>query len=413
MSIITKYVSYFIFIFIDLYIYIKIFFREYFFYSPKINKINFIKSVLTVDGLDHKIYEFGDINASNQNTLLLIGGIPTDPMDSMTWLANEINQINDNLRVIILNMPYYEDDFDIDVNNKYAISNGRDLVTDKIIDFSNTRVDCKFSHENQGKKIKHFLDALNINSCHLVGHDRGAVILEYFAINYPEHVLSFSRGSQVWNYYEPEWEALAPNICVGPPHSIMSTYHQLRILLFAVIFLKKPLDLLSDTFDSKGKRALKGSHLYDRYTHVKYKSQITYKSYFYKFKQSLIQGGKNSEVDNRSKLLDKDFPIMQFQGEDEFKYNKSGTLISDQPYFGKYNLFKNEIEDIYPGCVGQDLNNYQRQYVTEKNAYKEIQLKPNARFSKFCLIPDSAHFNVIENPYGCAKAIIDFIDETN
>ena len=136
MSIITKYVSYFIFIFIDLYIYIKIFFREYFFYSPKINKINFIKSVLTVDGLDHKIYEFGDINASNQNTLLLIGGIPTDPMDSMTWLANEINQINDNLRVIILNMPYYEDDFDIDVNNKYAISNGRDLVTDKIIDFS-------------------------------------------------------------------------------------------------------------------------------------------------------------------------------------------------------------------------------------------------------------------------------------
>ena len=158
MSIITKYVSYFIFIFIDLFIYTKIFFREYFFYSPKINKINFIKSVLTVDGLDHKIYEFGDINASNQNTLLLIGGIPTDPMDSMTWLANEINQINDNLRVIILNMPYYEDDFDIDVNNKYAISNGRDLVTDKIIDFSNTRVDCKFSHENQGKKIKHFLD---------------------------------------------------------------------------------------------------------------------------------------------------------------------------------------------------------------------------------------------------------------
>ena len=90
----------------------------------------------------------------------------------------------------------------------------------------------------------------------------------------------------------------------------MSTYHQLRILLFAVIFLKKPLDLLSDTFDSKGKKALKGSHLYDRYTHVKYKSQVTYKSYFYKFKQSLIQGGKNSEVDNRSKLLDKDFPII-------------------------------------------------------------------------------------------------------
>ena len=413
MTVIGKYIVYFIFIFIDLYIHIKIFFREYFFYSPKINNIEFIKRVINIEGQNHKIYEFGDIKASDQNTLLLMGGIPTDPMDSMAWLANEIYLINENLRVIILNMPYYENDFSIDVENEYAVSNGRDLISDKIIDFSATKVDRKFSHENQGKKIKHFLEALNINSCHLVGHDRGAVILEYFAINYPEKVLSYSRGSQVWNYYEPEWESLAPDICVGPPHSIMSTYHQIRILLFAVIFLKKPLDLLSDTFDLNGKKALKGTHLYDRYTHVKYKSQISYKSYFYKFKQSLIQGGKHSEIDNRSKLFDTNFPIMQFQGEDEFKYNKSGTLISDQPYFGKYNLFRNEIEDLYPGCVGQEFNKYQSQYVTEKDAYKEIQLKPNARFSKFCLIPDSAHFNVIENPNSCARAIVDFIEKIN
>ena len=71
-----------------------------------------------------------------------------------------------------------------------------------------------------------------------------------------------------------------------------------------------------------------------------------------KFKHSLIQGGVYSEVKNRANLRERLFPIMQFQGEDEFKYNKSGTLISDHPYFGIYNLFRNEIEDVYPGCVG-------------------------------------------------------------
>ena len=72
MTVIGKYIVYFIFIFIDLYIHIKIFFREYFFYSPKINNIEFIKRVINIEGQNHKIYEFGDIKASDQNTLLLI-----------------------------------------------------------------------------------------------------------------------------------------------------------------------------------------------------------------------------------------------------------------------------------------------------------------------------------------------------
>ena len=115
-------------------------------------------------------------------------------------------------------------------------------------------------------------------------------------------------------------------------------------------------DLLSDTFDRIGRKSIRGSSLYDRYTHVKYKSQITYKSYYLKFKQSLVQGGVNSEVENRSNLKNTTFPIMQFQGEDEFKYNESGTLISDQPYFGLYNLYRNEIEDIYPGSYSRTTN---------------------------------------------------------
>ena len=75
--------------------------------------------------------------------------------------------------------------------------------------------------------------------------------------------------------------------------------------------------------------------------------------------------------------------------------------------FGVYNLFRNEIEDIYPGCVFQDESEYKSEFVTKKTHYSEVKLKKDARFSRFCLIPDSAHFNVIENPESCAHAIND------
>ena len=101
---------------------------------------------------------------------------------------------------------------------------------------------------------------------------------------------------------------------------------------------------------------------------------------------------------------------MQFQGEDEFKRASNGSLISDQPYFGKYNLFRNEIEDIYPSAVDQSSVPLKKEYVSDMGLYKEIQLKVGATFDKFFLIPDAAHFNVIENPKACASAIYNFIN---
>ena len=37
-------------------------------------------------------------------------------------------------------------------------------------------------------------------------------------------------------------------------------------------------------------------------------------------------------------------------------------------------------------------------------------VKVGSKFSRFCLIPESAHFNVIENPKSCANAVYDFIN---
>ena len=101
--------------------------------------------------------------------------------------------------------------------------------------------------------------------------------------------------------------------------------------------------------------------------------------------------------------------MMQFQGEDEYKYGKNRKLISDQPYFGIYNLFKNEVEDLFPGCVGQDLNKKVSNLIEEKKYYRKLKLLPSAKLESFALIPKSSHFNVIENPKGCANAVYDFI----
>ena len=53
------------------------------------------------------------------------------------------------------------------------------------------------------------------------------------------------------------------------------------------------------------------------------------------------------------------------------------------------------------------------EFITSKGLYKEITIKDGARFSKFYLIPDSAHFNVIENPESCAAAVYNFVTLVN
>ncbi len=41
------------------------------------------------------------------------------------------------------------------------------------------------------------------------------------------------------------------------------------------------------------------------------------------------------------------------QGEDKFAVNAKGTPVSDQPYFGRYNVYADDVCDLYPGSVGQ------------------------------------------------------------
>ena len=187
----------------------------------------------------------------------------------------------------------------------------------------------------------------------------------------------------------------------------MAYPYQLRLLFFLITFIKLPFGITEIASHLRGSK--KGSEEYDRVTHLIYKANNPTRKYLLKVQQTFMQTDSKMEVLNRKKLKNIDVKMMQFQGEDEFKYGKNRKLISDQPYFGIYNLFKNEVEDLFPGCVGQDLNKKVSNLIEEKRDYRKLKLLPSAKLESFALIPKSSHFNVIENPKGCANAVYDFI----
>ena len=342
----------------------------------------------------------------------MMGGIPSDPSESMFWMAAEIIKMNSSFKILILHLPFYENYSKIELKDDTAKFNTLNLPFNRESSNENVKVDPKFSHYNQSKVVEKILKKLEIFQAHFIGHDRGVIVFEHLMIRNNDLFLSLSRGAQVWDYYEDEWSELAPSICVGPPHRFMTKPWQLKLLFNLITFFEFPFAIRSEGFLNKCKDAKKGSELFNRFTHLTFRTNMLSKSFLLKFKQTMYQTDSLLEINNRKRLPD-NIKIMQFQGEDEFKLNSKNKLISDQPYFGKYNLFKNEIEDIYPNCEYQVPNKIQNQFIDSKNDYKKVTLLPTARMSFFALIPDSAHFNVIENPKGCASAVNDFISECN
>ena len=366
------------------------------------------KRFIHINGYQHLITQCGDIDASEENTIVMMGGIPSDPSESLYWMAAELCKSDKDLHVLILHLPYYEEYSTIDLDKySFAKFNAFKFPFDREINLKKVNIDPKFSHESQAQITLKIFQKLKLKKAHFVGHDRGVIVFENLLITNPEIFLSLSRGSQIWDYYEDDWSKLAPKICVGPPHRYMTYPYQLRLLFILITFIKLPFGITEIVSHLRGSK--KDSEEYDRVTHLIFKANNPSRKFLLKVQQTFMQTDSKMEVKNREKLKNMDVKIMQFQGEDEFKYGKNGKLISDQPYFGIYNLFRNEVEDLFPGCVGQDLNKKASHLIEEKKEYKKLKLLPNATIESFTLIPKSAHFNVIENPKGCANAVYDFI----
>ena len=109
--------THFAFFFIDIYMHIRITIRESIVSKPLINKTKFKEDFIMLDEAKHPFLELGDVDAPPNKTLIMIGGIPTNPMESMTWLADCLKQIDSSLRIIIFNMPFYNQYFSIEYSN--------------------------------------------------------------------------------------------------------------------------------------------------------------------------------------------------------------------------------------------------------------------------------------------------------
>ena len=419
------------------------------------------------DGYQHRVIEAGQSAPAPGKTVVLMGGIPSDASETMLWMAADLLRRDPGLRCLILHPPYCED---WNAPNPQLATRHRPVFAKhsgvlaplEYEDGARGRevVDPRFDHMNQGAAVRDILDALGVGGAvHCVGHDRGAVILGYFAASSsPARVLSLSRGSQVWDYYSQELADLAPETLVGPPHRLFAAPRQMHLILLMVIRIGLPLDLVSEGFRAKiknmgnaGRASLSSSSsssLQARRSHIFVDCCLPKASLLPKIRQIMLQTDVLEESRrNASGLRDgSTVPIMQFQGADEFKQAAYGRLCSDQPYFGKYNLFPNDVEDRFPGCIGQDEAKEVPGLVLavpdplaaaaaaaaaaavtgrdggggggvrnalETGDYGLLKLKAGARLSRFALIPDAAHFNVVENPLACAAAVVDFIHDVN
>ena len=88
----------------------------------------------------------------------------------------------------------------------------------------------------------------------------------------------------------------------------------------------------------------------------------------------------------------------------------------DQPYWGKWNFYPDEIEDIFPGGEFQErsnptwIENYSK-FVESKadGRYSTLKTKKGARFHRFTIISEALHWTHIERPENVAWACMDFI----
>ncbi len=376
-----------------------------------VDGISLTKRFIDLDSGRHLVTEAGDPTAEAAKTIVMMGGVPTDSSETFHWLVADLCRRDRSLRCVILHLPYMEDTVVVTPTTpaSYATLDGIALPFNTRIDLSGERLDVRFDHRVQAETAHRILQEMGIVSAHLVGHDRGAVVFDYLVVDQPLLARSYSRGSQLWDHYEAAWAELAPRVIVGPPHRLMVEPWQCRALFLAVLRVGKPIALLSPGFLAAVRSAEAGSEAHRRKLHLRAKTLTASSKTLAKLRQTFMQTDTTLEVAHRAALKKTYTPIMQFQGEDEFLVNGRGTLVSDQPYFGIYNLFPNDVEDLYPGAVGQDPSIKRHELLSDHGLYQLLQVKPSARLSRFALIPRSAHFTIVENPSACASAIHDFV----
>ena len=209
---------------------------------PSVGWTSFDIDYVMVNGFPHRVAYAGNAEGV---PVVLMSGVFEDDLSVFRWMIDEMIGLPNggDFRFVMVTIPFFEEyavptysmppDFEV----RYARFDGLDLVARKPVPQKGILpVDPRYDHRNQAKTLYSILrGGLNIEKAHFIGHDRGAVIIDYLLGEYPELALSYSRGSQGWTRYDPGWAALIDQgIMVGPPHGVFRT--ELGALLLKMLF---------------------------------------------------------------------------------------------------------------------------------------------------------------------------------
>ena len=135
------------------------------------------------------------------------------------------------------------------------------------------------------------------------------------------------------------------------------------------------------------------------------------RSFFFKKNCGPIWAGQVSGI---FRLFRFRFPTYIFEElPDDFGIISNHT--GDQPYFGIWNFWADEVEDLLLGGTFQDRNdprwktNYQKFVELDKSGrYSRLSTKKGSRFNRFVIISEALHWTHIERPEKCCKSMSRF-----
>ena len=440
------------------------------YFIPKTGETEFEVHYISIDDHLHRIATAGN---SEGIPVVIIMGVFEDSLMDSRWLVDRMSAHpkGKSYRFIVITLPFLEDYAEIKHSEHImARFDGFKPPGTTISMAGKIPVDPRYDLRNMATTLRAILlDGLSVEQAHFVGHDRGCIIMDSLLGRHPEMALSYSRGSQGWTKFDSEWlELVEQGIFLGPPHNIMRT-EVFPGFLANAIQRGFPFYFSCPSFAKQAALASPDSELGQRWSAFMGMAKQS-AAYYERTREIFRQTDFADEIahridpENSDSIVQTSFPLMQYQGSEEmiraedvegarplgfwakllgvfsapllvglgrFRFktyrfaelpNELGLLsnhVGDQPYFGEWNLFPDEVEDIFPGGQWQDREHPDwkagwARYVTEHadGRYVTIQTKSDARMTRFAVISESTHWTHIENPDGCAWAIMDFIADS-
>jgi len=437
---------------------------------PSTNGVDFDVDYIEIKGHRHRIAYAG--NPEGIPVVVMMGVFEDSLLDARWLVSSMVNHPRgNNYRFITITVPFLEEYTQIKIDGSTLSKYDGLRPPNRVVPMKDTlAVDPRFDLENCAHTLRSILiDGLKIERAHFVGHDRGCIIMDNMLAENPDMALSYSRGSQGWTKFEEEWTKLVDQgIFLGPPHRIMAT-DSFPPLLKSAINGGAPFGFISPSFAKEASVADSDSELGERWAAIQNMPEQS--KYFFKltrqiFRQTdfLDEGKRRTDMSRGFSISNTSFPMMQFQGSDEMILAKdlpnakkmpfmrklaglfgaghvtgifrlfrlkSPTYVfadlpkdfgiisnhtGDQPYWGKWNFWPDDVEDLLPNGEFQDRSNptWKKNYskYVEKKAdgrYSTLKTKKGGRFARFTIITDALHWTHIERPENVAYACMDFI----